>query len=60
MTHPAAIRFTETDLDRLVAHPGRIALLADGPTGMTPAARRLDRAMKGHSPGRWLRTRSAS
>lgn len=47
MTHPAAIRFTETDLDRLVAHPGRIALLADGPTGMTPAARRLDRAMKG-------------
>ena len=47
MTHPAPIRFTETDLDRLAAHPGRIALLADGPTGMTLAARRLDRAMKG-------------
>ena len=47
MTHPAAIRFTETDLDRLAAHSGRIALLADGPVAMTPAARRLDRAMKG-------------
>lgn len=47
MTHPAPIRFTETDLDRLAAHPGRIAVLADGPTGMSPAARRLDRATKG-------------
>jgi leucyl aminopeptidase len=47
MSHPVPIRFSETDLDRLATHPGRIALLADGPTGMTPAARRLDKAMKG-------------
>jgi len=47
MTHPAAIRFTETDLDRLATHPGRIALLADGPTGLTPAARKLDKATRG-------------
>lgn len=47
MTTPAEIRFTETELDRLTAHTGRIALLADGPLAMTPAARKLDKAMKG-------------
>ncbi|MDQ2065604.1 leucyl aminopeptidase [Xinfangfangia sp. CPCC 101601] len=47
MTHPAPIRFAQTDLDRLTSHPGRIAVLADGPEALSPAARKLDRAMKG-------------
>ncbi|MFZ1469583.1 MAG: leucyl aminopeptidase [Paracoccaceae bacterium] len=47
MTHPAPIRFIETNLDQLITAPGRIALLADAPGTPGPAARRLDRAMKG-------------
>ena len=47
MTQPVPIRFVETDLDQLVAQEGRIALLADAPGALTPAARRLDRATKG-------------
>jgi leucyl aminopeptidase len=47
MSHPAAIRFVETDLEGLAAQPGRIALLADAPGTLSPAARRLDRAMRG-------------
>lgn len=47
MSHPVPIRFRETDVEALVAAPGRIALVADGGTPLSPAARRLDRAMKG-------------
>jgi leucyl aminopeptidase len=47
MTHPVPIRFAETDLDQLAGHPGRIALLADSPGTLSPAARRLDKATRG-------------
>jgi leucyl aminopeptidase len=47
MSHPAAIRFVETDLEALATRPGRIALLADAPGTLSPAARRLDRATRG-------------
>ena len=47
MTHPVPIRFIETDLDQLVTTAGRIALVADAPGAPGPAARRLDKAMKG-------------
>ncbi len=47
MSNPVPIKFTETDLDALITAPGRIAILTDGATGLSPAARKLDRAMKG-------------
>ena len=47
MTHPVAIRFIETDLEQVVTQTGRIALLADAPGGPGPAARRMNRVMKG-------------
>ncbi len=47
MSHPVPIRFRDTDLEALVAAPGRIALIADAGAPLSPAARRLDRAMKG-------------
>ncbi|MEY4981903.1 MAG: hypothetical protein RIR62_169 [Pseudomonadota bacterium] len=47
MSHPVPIRFTATDADTLAARRGRIAVLADAGAPLSPAARRLDRLMKG-------------
>jgi len=47
MSHPVRIDFVATDLDALARFPGRIAVLADRDQPLSPAARRLDRAMKG-------------
>ena len=47
MSHPVPIQFHSVDLDTLSGAAGRIAVFADGATGLSPAARRLDRLMKG-------------
>lgn len=47
MSHPPAIAFTTPDLDALAGRTGRIALLAEGVRPATPAAKRLDRLMRG-------------
>ncbi|MBK5945415.1 leucyl aminopeptidase [Rhodobacter veldkampii DSM 11550] len=47
MPHPVAIHFRETDLEALAAVPGRIALLHEPGGKLSPAARRLDKAMRG-------------
>ncbi|THD82967.1 leucyl aminopeptidase [Aliigemmobacter aestuarii] len=47
MTHPVAIRFSETDLEGLAKAEGRIVVLLGEGGAMGPAARRLDRLMKG-------------
>ena len=47
MSHPVPIRFVATDLEALAARTGRIAVLADAGQPLSPAARRLDRLMKG-------------
>ncbi|MBC2835396.1 leucyl aminopeptidase [Paragemmobacter straminiformis] len=47
MSHPVPIQFRATDLEALPALAGRIVVFADGPTGLTPAVRRLDRLMRG-------------
>ncbi len=47
MSHPVPIQFRATDLEALASVAGRIAVFADGATGLTPAVRRLDRSMKG-------------
>lgn len=47
MSHPVAIAFTAPDLEGLGARTGRIALLAEGGRPATPAARRIDRLMRG-------------
>ncbi|GHE05306.1 aminopeptidase A [Defluviimonas sp. 20V17] len=47
MTAPAAIQFTETDLDAIATHPGRISVLIDADGKLSAPARRLNRQMKG-------------
>jgi len=47
MSHPLPIKFVATDLEAAASHLGRISLLIEGPDKPGPAARRLDRAMKG-------------
>ena len=47
MSHPLPLQFHATDLETLAAQQGRIAILIDTPSPATPAARRLDRAMRG-------------
>ncbi|MCR9150308.1 MAG: leucyl aminopeptidase [Rhodobacteraceae bacterium] len=47
MTTPAAIRFLPVDAAALLEAGGRIAVLVGGDGRLDPAARRLDRAMKG-------------
>ncbi|MCF8512598.1 MAG: leucyl aminopeptidase [Rhodobacteraceae bacterium] len=44
---PVALTFTATDLEALAGARGMIALLADGTTPASPAARRLDRMSRG-------------
>ena len=47
MTEMMAPQFTALALDGLASLSGRIALIADGSAPATPAARRLDRLMRG-------------
>ncbi len=47
MTHPVPIQFRAVELDSLANLGGRIAVFADGPTGVSAAVRRLDRLTKG-------------
>jgi leucyl aminopeptidase len=47
MPHPLPIQFRDTDLEALASQPGRICVFADAGAALSPAARRLDRQMKG-------------
>jgi leucyl aminopeptidase len=47
MTHPADIRFVETDLESIAGAEGRIVVLAGEDGRLGPAAKRVDRWMKG-------------
>lgn len=47
MSHPVAIRFQSPQIDALASQTGRIALLVDAAKPATPAAKRLDKAMRG-------------
>jgi len=47
MSHPLPIQFQSVDIEALAAQPGRIAILLDGTSPATAAARRLDRLMRG-------------
>ncbi|HDR29606.1 leucyl aminopeptidase [Rhodovulum sp.] len=47
MTTPVAITFAETDLEAIATAPGRIAVFVDADGKLDPAARRLNRLMKG-------------
>ncbi len=47
MSHPVPLQFQTTDLETLAAQAGRIAILVEGTSLATPAARRLDKLMRG-------------
>ena len=47
MSHPVPIQFQPVDLDILTTATGRIAVLADAGASLSPALRKLDRAMRG-------------
>ena len=47
MTKPVTPHFIATDLEALAERSGRIAVLVDGDAPKSPAARRLDRLMRG-------------
>ncbi|MEI2686894.1 MAG: leucyl aminopeptidase [Cypionkella sp.] len=47
MSNPVAIQIQPTDLDTLAQQTGRICLLVDGDKPATPAARKIDRLMRG-------------
>ena len=47
MTHPVPIHFRPVDLDALPRLTGRIVAFADGPKGLSPALRRIDRLTRG-------------
>ena len=47
MSHPVPIQFQPVDLEILTTATGRIAVLADVGAPLSPALRRLDRAMRG-------------
>ena len=47
MSHPVPIQFQPVDLEILITAKGRIAVLADAGAALSPAARKLDRAMRG-------------
>ena len=47
MTHPVAIRFTETELEGLARTEGRIALFVAEGGALGPGGKRLNRLMKG-------------
>jgi leucyl aminopeptidase len=47
MTQAPALQFHATDLDALASSPGRIAVLADVGTTLSPAGRKLDKLARG-------------
>ena len=47
MTRPCTPSFTSPDAAAIAAFPGRIAVFADPEAGLSVAARRIDRAMRG-------------
>ena len=47
MTSPAAVTFTETDLDTLAAAEGRVVVFAGGDGKLDPAGRRANRLTRG-------------
>ena len=47
MSHPVPIRFQPVDLESLTTATGRIAVVAEAGTPLSPAARKLDRALRG-------------
>ena len=47
MSHPVPIQFQPVDLEILTSTHGRIAVLADAGASLSPACRKLDRAMRG-------------
>ncbi len=47
MSHPVAITFTSPDLEALPGFAGQLALIAEGERPASPAAKRLDKAMRG-------------
>jgi len=47
MSHPLPIQFHATDIEALATHVGRIAIMVDGDSPATPAARRIDRLTRG-------------
>lgn len=47
MSHPVALQFQPLALEDLAKAPGRIALLAEGAAPSSPAAKRLNRVMRG-------------
>ena len=47
MSHPVPIQFQPVDLEILTTATGRIAVLADAGAALSPALRKLDRAMRG-------------
>ena len=47
MSHPVPIQFQPVDLEILTTATGRIAVVAEAGTPLSPAARKLDRALRG-------------
>ncbi len=47
MSHPVPIEFQPVDLEKLVSATGRIVILAEPGAALSPATRRLDRALRG-------------
>ena len=47
MSHPVPIQFQPVDLESLTTATGRIAVVAEAGTPLSPAARKLDRALRG-------------
>ncbi len=47
MTKPVTPQYIATDLEALATRPGRIVVLVEGDAPKSPAARRLDRLMRG-------------
>ena len=59
MTHPVPIHFRPLDLEALPRLTGRIVVFADGPKGLTPGLRRIDRLTRG-SVSRFLESEAFS
>lgn len=58
MTDLTPITFTETAIDRIAAHEGRIAVFVNPEGRMDAGARRVNKLTRGRSPG-WWKARSS-
>ncbi|XDA99606.1 leucyl aminopeptidase [Sulfitobacter sp. LCG007] len=47
MTRPTPVTFSETDLERIATHPGRVAVVVGADGAMDPAGRRINRVTRG-------------